>query len=451
MSLKITNAVALRFALAALALALSGCATPLAQRDAAASLSTGTPEAVGMSSARLQRVTDGFKAEVAAGRLPGYVIAVARRGQVVYHEAAGSQDVATRVPMQKDSIFRIYSMTKPLASLAAMMLVEDGKLQLTDPVSRHLPEFAIMKVAVQRTDASGTTVTDLVPATRAITVHDLFRHTAGLAYGEVTNNTAVKDAYTKVGLYSPNVIDFDTRGLTPAEFTQRLAAAPFANQPGAAWQYSLASDVLGRVVEAVSGQRLSAFLEARVFKPLAMNDSAFHVPSDKMPRLAQPLPRPASGPGVAFVSAQIDVSKPPGNDSGGAGAVSTASDYLRFAQAMLNGGTLDGQRLISRTTAALMMSDHTGDRPGIPLTASELLLGTQGYGFGLGFMVRTGQGMAGVPGSAGEAMWAGYGGTYFWIDPKEQVVAVLMTQGPAATRGYYRKMVKQLVYQSIID
>ena len=451
MSLKITNAVALRFALAALALALSGCATPLAQRDAAASLSTGTPEAVGMSSARLQRVTDGFKAEVAAGRLPGYVIAVARRGQVVYHEAAGSQDVATRVPMQKDSIFRIYSMTKPLASLAAMMLVEDGKLQLTDPVSRHLPEFAIMKVAVQRTDASGTTVTDLVPATRAITVHDLFRHTAGLAYGEVTNNTAVKDAYTKVGLYSPNVIDFDTRGLTPAEFTQRLAAAPLANQPGAAWQYSLASDVLGRVVEAISGQRLSAFLEARVFKPLAMNDSAFHVPSDKMPRLAQPLPRPASGPGVAFVSAQIDVSKPPGNDSGGAGAVSTASDYLRFAQAMLNGGTLDGQRLISRTTAALMMSDHTGDRPGIPLTASELLLGTQGYGFGLGFMVRTGQGMAGVPGSAGEAMWAGYGGTYFWIDPKEQVVAVLMTQGPAATRGYYRKMVKQLVYQSIID
>lgn len=449
MSLKITNAVALRFALAALA--LSGCATPLAQRDAAASLSTGTPEAVGMSSARLQRVTDGFKAEVAAGRLPGYVIAVARRGQVVYHEAAGSQDVTTKVPMQKDSIFRIYSMTKPLASLAAMMLVEDGKLQLTDPVSRHLPEFAIMKVAVQRTDASGTTVTDLVPATRAITVHDLFRHTAGLAYGEVTNNTAVKDAYTKVGLYSPNVIDFDTRGLTPAEFTQRLAAAPLANQPGAAWQYSLASDVLGRVVEAVSGQRLSAFLEARVFKPLAMNDSAFHVPSDKMPRLAQPLPRPASGPGVAFVSAQIDVSKPPGNDSGGAGAVSTASDYLRFAQAMLNGGTLDGQRLISRTTAALMMSDHTGDRPGIPLTASELLLGTQGYGFGLGFMVRTGQGMAGVPGSAGEAMWAGYGGTYFWIDPKEQVVAVLMTQGPAATRGYYRKMVKQLVYQSIID
>ena len=448
MSLKITNAVALRFALAALALALSGCATPLAPKDAAASLSTGTPEAVGMSSARLQRVTDGFKAEVAAGRLPGYVIAVARRGQIVYHEAAGAQDVTTKVPMQKDSIFRIYSMTKPLASLAAMMLVEDGKLQLTDPVSRHLPEFAIMKVAVQRTDASGTTVTDLVPATRAITVHDLFRHTAGLAYGEVTNNTAVKDAYTKVGLYSPNVIDFDTRGLTPAEFTQRLAAAPLANQPGAAWQYSLASDVLGRVVEAVSGQRLSAFLEARVFKPLAMNDSAFHVPSDKMPRLAQPLPRPASGP---FVSPQIDVSKPPGNDSGGAGAVSTASDYLRFAQAMLNGGTLDGQRLISRTTAALMMSDHTGDRPGIPLTASELLLGTQGYGFGLGFMVRTGQGMAGVPGSAGEAMWAGYGGTYFWIDPKEQVVAVLMTQGPAATRGYYRKMVKQLVYQSIID
>ncbi len=449
MSFKGTITLAQRFALAsAVAFALSGCATPVAQKDGATALSAGTPEAVGMSSARLQRVTDGFKAEVAAGRLPGFVIAVARRGQIVYHEAAGSQDVTTKVPMQKDSIFRIYSMTKPLASLAAMILVEEGKLQLTDPLSRHLPEFASMKVAVNRTDASGATVTELVPATRAITVHDLFRHTAGLAYGEVTTNTAVKDAYTKAGLFSPNVIDFDTRSLTPAEFTQRLAAAPLANQPGAAWQYSLASDLLGRVVEAVSGQRLSSFLESRVFKPLNMNDSGFHVPAEKMPRLAQPLPRPASG---AFVSAQIDVSKPPGNDSGGAGAVATAMDYLRFSQAMLNGGTLDGQRIISRTTAALMMSDHTGDRPGIPFTASELLLGTQGYGFGLGFMVRTGQGMAGVHGSAGEAMWAGYGGTYFWIDPKEQIVAVLMSQGPAATRGYYRKMVKQLVYQSIID
>ena len=449
MTFKGTITIALRFALvSSVAFALSGCATPLAQKDGGTSLGAGTPEAVGMSSARLQRVTDGFKAEVAAGRLPGFVIAVARRGQVVYHEAAGSQDVTTQVPMQKDSMFRIYSMTKPLASLAAMILVEEGKLQLTDPVSRHLPAFASMKVAVNRTDASGATVADLVPATRAITVHDLFRHTAGLAYGEVTNNAAVKDAYAKAGLFSPNVIDFDTRSLTPAEFTQRLAAAPLANQPGAAWQYSLASDLLGRVVEAVSGQRLSAFLDARVFKPLSMNDAGFHVPAEKMSRLAQPLPRPASGP---FVSAQIDVSKPPGNDSGGAGAVATATDYLRFAQAMLNGGTLDGQRVISRTTAALMMSDHTGDRPGIPLTASELLLGTQGYGFGLGFMVRTGQGMAGVHGSAGEAMWAGYGGTYFWIDPKEQIVAVLMSQGPAATRGYYRKMVKQLVYQSIID
>ena len=217
------NTITIALALA-LASALSGCATPLAQKDSGASMSTGTPEAVGMSSARLQRVTDGFKAEVAAGRLPGYVIAVARRGQVVYYEAAGSQDVITKVPMQKDSIFRIYSMTKPLASLAAMMLVEDGKLQLTDPVSRHLPEFASMKVAVQRSDASGATVTDLVPAVRAMTVHDLFRHTAGLAYGEVTNNAAVKDAYAKVGLFSPNVIDFDTRSLTPAEFTQRLAA-----------------------------------------------------------------------------------------------------------------------------------------------------------------------------------------------------------------------------------
>ena len=429
---------------------LTACTTPgvgnapgqMGRIDSAA------PESAGFSSDRLARVTSAFKAEVDRGGVPGVVIAVARRGKLVYHEAIGFQDKTAGTPMSRDAIFRIYSMTKPLTSVAAMILVEEGKVQLTDPVSKFLPAFVNLQVATTRRDADGRTVSELAPASRPMLVHDLFRHTAGLAYGEVTPNAVVKDAYAKAGLFKPNVIDFDTRDLSPAEFTERLSKQPLVGNPGQMWQYSLATDVLGRVVEAASGQRLSSFLEDRVFKPLAMKDTAFHVPAEKMPRLAQPFARPTSG---SFVSPQIDVSRPPGNDSGGAGAVGTAIDYLRFAQSLLNGGSLDGQRIVSRPTTELMMSDHTGDRPSVPALASELLLGTQGYGFGLGFLVRSGAGTAAIPGNAGEAMWAGYGGTYFWIDPKEQLVAVLMSQGPAATRAYYRKMVKTLVYQAITD
>ena len=439
-----------RLAAPALLALVTACATPGSgpATSALGRIEAAAPEAAGLSSQRLARLTEGFKAEIDQGRVPGVVIAVARRGKLVYHEALGFQDRSAGTPMNRDAIFRIYSMTKPLTSVAAMMLVEEGRLQLTDPVSKFLPAFATLQVSVQRREADGRSVSELVPPSRPMLVHDLFRHTAGLAYGEVTPNAVVKEAYTKAGLFKPGVIDFDARDLTPAEFTERLSKQPLVGHPGQMWQYSLATDLLGRVVEAASGQRLSAFLEQRVFKPLAMNDTAFHVPAEKMSRLAQPFVRPASGP---FVSPQIDVSRPPGNDSGGAGAVGTALDYLRFAQAMLNGGSLDGQRILSRPTTELMMSDHVGDRPSVPAAPPELLLGTQGYGFGLGFLVRTGAGMAGVPGNAGEAMWAGYGGTYFWIDPKEQLVAVLMSQGPAATRAYYRKMVKALVYQAIVD
>ncbi len=439
-----------RFIAPALLVLVAACATPGAGPGSVAlgRIEAAAPEAAGFSGERLARLTQGFKAEIDQGRVPGVVIAVARRGKLVYHEALGFQDKAAGTPMSRDSIFRIYSMTKPLASVAAMILVEEGRIQLTDPVSKFLPAFANLQVSVQRREADGRVVNELVPASRPMLVHDLLRHTAGLAYGEVTPNAVVKEAYAKAGLFKPGVIDFDTRDLTPAEFTDRLSKQPLIGHPGQMWQYSLATDVLGRVVEAASGQMLSAFLEQRVFQPLGMKDTAFHVPAEKMSRLAQPFARPGSGP---FVSPQIDVARPPGNDSGGAGGVGTALDYLRFAQAMLNGGSLDGRRIVSRPTTELMMSDHVGDRPSVPATPPELLLGTQGYGFGLGFLVRHGAGMAGVQGSAGEAMWAGYGGTYFWIDPKEQLVAVLMSQGPAASRAYYRKMVKTLVYQAIAD
>ncbi len=412
-------------------------------------LPTAPPESVGMSAQRLGRISEALKQEVAQGKLPGAVVMVARKGRLVYSDAIGFQDKGAGTPMSKDTIFRIYSMTKPLVSVAAMMLVEDGKIQLTDPVSKFLTGFAKLQVSVPRTDPVFARVTyTTVPAERQMTVQDLLRHTSGLAYGEITVNGPVKDAYAKAGVFLPGVRDYDSRDMTPAEQVERLSRAPLAHQPGTVWEYSLAVDALGRVVEAASGKRLADFLDERLFKPLKMADSGFWVPREKMGRLAQPFPvDPASGQ----PNKVIDVSAPPKNDSGGAGGVSTAADYLRFCQMLLNGGQLDGVRVISRSTVALMTSDHLGTRINTPVTPGELLLGTPGYTFGLGFAVRQGPGVAGVPGSAGEFMWAGYAGTYFWVDPKEEIVGIYMTQAPSPIRAYYRKLFKQLVYQAIAD
>src|SRR5262245_59287481 len=404
---------------------------------------------VGMSAKRLERIGPVFKAEVEQGKLPGAVVMVARRGKLVHAEAVGLQDKAEGKAMALDAVFRIYSMTKPFVSVATMMLVEDGKIQLTDPVSKFLPAFKNQRVSVAKTDAEFARLTYTnVAADREMTVQDLLRHTSGLAYGEITQNVPVRDAYAKAGVYLPGVRDYDARDLTPAEEAERVAAAPLAHQPGTVWEYSLATDILGRVVEAASGRRLGEFLDERLFRPLRMVDTAFALPADKTVRLAQPLAVDlASGQPIKV----IDVAALPKNDSGGAGAVSTAADYLRFAQMLLNGGQLEGVRILSRTTIELMTSDHLGTRIAAPTTPGELLLGTPGYTFGLGFAVRQGAGVAGVPGSAGEFMWAGYAGTYFWVDPKEQIAAVYMSQAPSPIRAYYRKLVKQLVYQAIMD
>jgi CubicO group peptidase (beta-lactamase class C family) len=413
---------------------------PLAQAPA---------EQVGMSLKKLERIREALKGEIDQGKLPGTVVMVARKGKLVHADAVGSQDKNAGKAMALDSIFRIYSMTKPMVSVAAMMLVEDGKIQLTDPVSKFLPAFKGQRVSVARADAEFARLAYTnVAADREMTVQDLLRHTSGLAYGEITQNAPVKDAYAKAGVYLPGVRDYDSRDMTSAEQAERVGAAPLAHQPGTVWEYSLASDILGRVVEAASGKRLGDFLDERLFKPLRMADTAFSVPAHKIARVAQPLATDlASGQAIKV----IDVSATPKNDSGGAGATSTAADYLRFTQMLLNGGQLDGVRILSRTTVELMTSDHLGTRIAAPITPGELLLGTPGYGFGLGFAVRLAPGIAGVPGSAGEFMWAGYAGTYFWVDPKEQVTAVFMSQAPSPIRAYYRKLVKQLVYQAIID
>jgi CubicO group peptidase (beta-lactamase class C family) len=411
-------------------------------------LPIGAPELLGMSGQRLSRIGEAFKQEIDKGNMAGVVVLVARKGHLVYSAALGFQNKETGQAMSKETIFRIYSMTKPLVSVAAMMLVEDGKLELTDSVSKFLPAMKGLQVSAVKADAVFAKITySLVPAEREMTVQDLLRHTSGLAYGEITQNMPVKEAYAKAGVYKAN-IDYDARDLPPGEEVERISKAPLAHQPGTVWEYSLASDMLGRVVEAASGKRLADFLDERLFKPLAMNDSGFWVPSDKLGRLAEPLPVDALS---GKPNKLIDVSAVPQNDSGGAGGVSTPFDYLRFGQMLLNGGQLDGKRVVSRAAVALMTSDHLGTRIETPITPGELLLGTPGYTFGLGFAVRQGPGVAGVPGSAGEFMWAGYAGTYFWVDPKEQIVGIYMSQAPSPVRAYYRKLFKQLVYAAITD
>jgi len=413
----------------------------------AEALPSARPEEVGLSAERLARIGKVLQGEIQAKKIPGAVAVVARKGRIAYFESLGTRDPAGGAPMTKDTLFRIYSMTKPLASVAAMILAEEGRIVLTDPVSKYLPAFAKMQVSVPKVDATGRLTYETVPAAREMTVYDLLRHTSGLAYGEITANAPVKEAYAKAGVFQAD-FPYEARGIAPAEEVDRLAKAPLAHHPGEIWEYSLSVDLLGRVVEAAAGTRLSEFLDARLFKPLKMTDSAFSVPKEKMGRLAQPFPiDPATGgPNRVF-----DVSAPPKNDSGGVGAVATAADYLRFAQMLLNGGQLDGARILSRTTVALMTSDHLGKIKEAGITPGELLLGTRGYGFGLGFAVRLEDGLAATPGRVGEFMWAGAAGTYFWVDPKEQLVGVLMTQAPGPSRAYYRKLFKQLVYQAISD
>lgn len=393
------------------------------------------PEQVGLSTQRLSRIGPALKAQIENGRFPGAVAVVVRKGRIAYFEAFGERDPSTGAPMPKDAIFRLYSMTKPFVSVAAMMLVEEGKLTLADPVSTYLPQLAKLEVAVPQSGPDGKTTYVLVPAERPITIQDLLRHTSGIVYGIYTTNARVKEAYTAIGV--------DWRDVTPAEQVERLAKAPLAHQPGTAWEYSLSTDVLGRVIEAVTKMPLSALLAERVFAPLKIKDTAFVVSKDKAGRLAQPFATDkTTGKSITL----LDVTVPQKNDAGGAGSAGTAGDYVRFLQMMLNGGRLDGARLLSRTTVSFMTSDHLGTiKPAIPLLQA-------GAGFGLGIAVRKEAGLSVTPGSAGEYTWGGAAGTGFWVDPKEQLVAVIMTQTqPGPQQRLDRALFRDLVQQAIID
>ncbi len=389
------------------------------------SLPIADPDVLGLSPARLARMSEAFRAEIARGRLPGAVLLIARGGRIGCFESLGVADPVRGTPMTHDAIFRIYSMTKPIVSLAVMMLVEEGRLLLDDPVSRHLPEYAGQKVAIERDGRI-----DLAPVERDATVQDLLRHTSGIGYS-FTGESTVQRMYVEQRLGSLSK--------TNAEFSAQLAALPLMHQPGSRWEYGQSTDVLGRLIEVISGQGLGSFLRERILDPLGMVDTAFHVPAGQQHRLVEGFARdPDSGAEVRLMK----VREAPRFESGGGGLVSTALDYARLLQMLQNGGTLEGKRLIGRKTLQWMTSDHLGSIP----SGSPLL--PPGSGFGLGFAVRMAPGLDPTPGSAGQYYWSGMAGTTFWVDPSEEMFALLMLQGPNQ-REHFRALFRSLVYASL--
>jgi CubicO group peptidase (beta-lactamase class C family) len=365
--------------------------------------------------------------EIERGRVPGAVALIARRGRIGLFECFGQRDAAAGAPMTKDAIFRIYSMTKPITSVAAMMLWEEGRFLLGDPIANYLPDLSALEVAVQRGGDC-----ERVPLERPITIQDLLRHTSGLTY-EFRGAGPVQKMYMSAKVFS--------RRQSSADHVATLGRLPLLHQPGTRWEYGRSTDVVGRLVEVLAAEPLSAFFERRILTPLGMVDTAFHVPPRHHARLAEAFAQdPDSGAAVRL----LEVRDPPNFESGGGGLVSTASDYARFLQMMLNGGTLDGCRLLSRKTIELMTADHLGPITGAP----DLLL--PGHGFGLGFAVRLHAGIAAVPGSVGQYFWGGLAGTTFWVDPVEQLFALLLIQAPGR-RDYYRTLFRDLVYSAFDD
>ncbi len=395
------------------------------------------PAELGLTAAGLSRLTAVMQREVDARRVPSVAMLIARGGKIGYRRDIGALRPGGPA-LPGDAIFRIYSMTKPIVSVALMMLVEEGRLFIADPIAKFIPEFANPKVGVERDGKL-----ELVAAKRPITIQDLLRHTSGLTYA-FTGNSAVQRLYVESRLFTTdpgNAKEFLTRDLSTAEFIVELARLPLINQPGTSWDYSHSTDVIGRVVEIVSGQSLGAFLQDRILGPLGMRDTGFFVPADKHDRLAEAFANdPDNGPPVQLIEARTA----PRFESGGGGLFSTMDDYLRFAQMLYFGGALGGTRLLGRKTLEFMTADHLG--PHVRIATSFLL--QPGHGFGLGFAVRRDVGMAPTPGTPGEFFWGGVAGTAFWIAPKEELIALMMIQAPRQ-RDYYRQMFRNLVHAAL--
>ena len=404
------------------------------------------PETVGMSGHRLTNIRSVMNRHVAEKQIPGAIGLIARHGKIAYQEAYGMADIEAGKPMQLDTIHRIYSMTKPITSVAVMMLYEEGKFQLNDPVAKYLPEFAKMQVGLEEQDPqTGKPVLKTVPAKRPITIRDLLRHTSGLTYG-VFGDTLVDREYRKARILGD---------LNLAEFVTNLSKIPLLFEPGTKWNYSVSVDVLGRLVEVVSGKPFDQFLQERIFTPLNMSDTGFYVPANKKDRFAKIYSPTKDGkiqPAATCANRQECIEKfpnavptflePPTMLSGGGGLVSTAADYLRFCQMMLNQGQYDGKRLLSRKTVQLMSSDHLG---------STIASASPGYGFGLGFAVSKAPGESGMMGSPGEYNWGGAAGTRFWIDPQEDLIGIFMIQILPHNGLEYGAEFRVLTYQSITD
>jgi CubicO group peptidase (beta-lactamase class C family) len=393
------------------------------------------PSAVGLDSTRLARIREALDREVEARLLPGAVVGVARRGHIAYLEAVGKRDPATDQPMWADAVFSIASMTKPMTSVAIMMLHEEGRLLLGDPVSKFLPKMSGMRVAKSLTSDTLETV----PAAREITIQDLLRHTSGLTNGNRGTSPAHK-AYPQSGGSAAVNLSRD-------DFLEAIGKVPLLYQPGTTWEYGFSTDVLGHVVEAVSGQTLGAFLKARLWDPLGMVDTSFSLSKNAENRYARAFPNcPLTGEPLSVLHAN---GKPLKWDSGGGGALSTAADYLRFVEMLRNGGSLGGTRILGRKTVELMRADHLG--PEIENRITTMDPACNGYGFGLGFAVRRAPGIAAQLGSMGDFYWSGVYGTYFWIDPVEDMAVVFMAAAPGQIRLRYRQLVRALVLQAIVD
>ena len=400
-----------------------------AQAGVADPLPRGDPARLGFSPAGLQRIDQFFADEIARDRIPGAVIAVARQGRLVYYKAVGFQDKQNARPMQLDAIFSLASMTKIMVTVGALTLYEEGRLPLYSPLSNYYPQFASMQVGI--VDAGGQVRTE--PPKRPITIQDLMRHTSGITYGG-RGSTPIH----KMWPASSSAAAYQTTG---PEFMDRIAKLPLLYQPGTTWDYSLSTDTLGMVVEKVTGKTLGAALEERVWSKVGMPDTTFDVPAEKRRRIAQPLPNdPITGKPQSIRLLR----ETPKFECGGGCAFATAGDYIRFGQMLLNGGVLDGQRVLSPKTVELMTSDHLGQsiKNNVAVTEPH----REGYGFGLGVAVRTQRGVAATNGSVGDYTWNGANGTSFWADPKEQLVVVTMTVGPGEIRKYYREQMAALVY-----
>jgi CubicO group peptidase (beta-lactamase class C family) len=395
------------------------------------------PETVGLSSERLARIGVTLKADIDAGRIPGAVIAIARHGKLVMFDAYGWRDKAANLPMTTDTIFNIASMTKPMTTVGALMLYEQGKILIDDPLSKYFPKFANMKVAAR--DANGQPTTDTVPANRQITIQDLLRHTSGIIYGG-RGTTVVHKMYP--GGSGDASHDYDG-----AAFLDKLSSLPLLYQPATVWDYGFGLDITGLLIENLTKQSLGQYLKANLFTPLGMTDTGFSISADKASRYAKPLP---ADPDTGKPQARSpELTEPLKFECGGGCAASTASDYLRFATMLMNHGRFGETQLLGRKTVEYMLSDQLGSN-------IKNLIGNADptradFGFGLGLAVRTTPGVVRMMGSVGQFTWPGASGTDWWVDPKEDLVVVYLSAAPGPLRWHYRQEINALVYQAIVD